>query len=395
MIVSAIGIGILFFSIYRFRLHWNDRISNVSFWGTLIIKLLGATVFGLVYHYYYEVGDSLFYFHEAKKFSTLPIPEHLSYLAHAELGSQHPRTHAMIKVVSVVNRLSFQNYWVANLYFASISFMASWYFILKGLKPSEKRLGVIASFLIPSIVFWSSGLGKDTLANAALLIITACLLNFCRTKRITTGVIILTCISLITLYYIRHYLLISSILFASLLFLFQSRHKWVAAGVFLVGLLAMNFIHPYLNMERLPLTIYEINQSFSTRIVAVDEPSWSEVLIKSMNGLWTGLFRPGFMDRVPLIGVGYMLENLTWLTCSILTLIIIFNYRVKTDLKLVVPALLSIFILTILVTLSTPNFGSLMRYKSAWLPFLFLLIGHYPLLFVTKQRNTTPLFRRR
>ncbi|MCA6373698.1 MAG: hypothetical protein IM631_20225, partial [Cytophagales bacterium] len=159
------------------------------YWFAFFIKWLAALYLGLVYTYYYPGGDTWTYFEEAKKLSLLATSDFPQFrelfLTSNDTSSVthflyvHDRSFLFVKIVSLLNLISLNSYWVTASYFSLVSFFSSWFLLvqLRRFVPDSTRAAVVAIFLFPSILFWSSGLLKETLAMAAIYYLTAVLIQ--------------------------------------------------------------------------------------------------------------------------------------------------------------------------------------------------------------------------
>jgi hypothetical protein len=104
-------------------------------------------------------------------------------------------------------------------------------------------------------------------------------------------------------------------------------------------------------------------------------PSWISVTINSPWALFSGLFRPlpgeahGILAWIPAI------ENAVILILVVASLSI---HRMQTSpyKGIVVSVLVYSFVLCVFLSLSTPNFGSLARYKVGFMPFFIFVISY-------------------
>src|SRR5688572_7047184 len=98
------------------------------FWSGLIARLCGGIALGLVYHYYYGLGDTLGYFQDAARLNDLALQDFPLYINSLftgtppiELVNHEPRAFFFTTLVSVVNFLSGRNYWITSLWFSLFS----------------------------------------------------------------------------------------------------------------------------------------------------------------------------------------------------------------------------------------------------------------------------------
>ncbi|QLH34141.1 MAG: hypothetical protein HWD62_18645 [Cyclobacteriaceae bacterium] len=101
--------------------------------------------------------------------------------------SAQERSLFLVKGISLLALISGDNYWTSTSYMATFAFGASWYFFKTICTWFEhSKLAAALSFLFfPSVVFWSSGLVKETFALAGILVIGAVFIKFMKGDKIT------------------------------------------------------------------------------------------------------------------------------------------------------------------------------------------------------------------
>jgi len=264
---------------------------------------------------------------------------------------------------------------------------------------NHKVLLATSILFIPTIIFWSSGILKDSIASAALLIAVTSIITFYKKQRLSWMEVLYSAISIFTLFNLKHYVLITLLIFAGLLFflhyLSKSRLITKLLAFLIIGtcFIATQYVHPYLNLERFPLTLYENNQAIIKKTapknqisLEIEEATWSSVWRAVPQAIRTGLFRPSIFDNTPLLGWLHKLENLVLAVLTVGSILIWIKERPSIDFPLTVAAIGSILLLTTLLALSTPNFGTLVRYKNVLMPFFFLLASILPYQYITSKR---------
>lgn len=148
----------------------------------LSAKLFGGLSFALVYTFYYEYGgDTRSYFSD----STLvvsSVTEGLSVywevLSHQLEGTsskaldhimrmsfQNRREYFVVNFISILNILGAGSYFSTTLLVALFTYWGVWHFFLLMVKkfPKIEKQMAFAILFIPSVVFWGSGISKDSL----------------------------------------------------------------------------------------------------------------------------------------------------------------------------------------------------------------------------------------
>lgn len=146
-------------------------------------KIVGSVTFAIISIYYYQGGDTFRYFGIAENlrallfvdfkawsnlmvtsFNAIPEMEYNS-LGFTSRVYERGTTWFFARVLVVFNCFSFGSYLVASILMSVISFIGIWlgYISFVRIYPLLKRALFIPFFLIPTALFWSSGILRDTL----------------------------------------------------------------------------------------------------------------------------------------------------------------------------------------------------------------------------------------
>lgn len=400
-VIHTLVLGFLSYVAYK---QIKSSFRPIIYWSALALKLAAGICVGLIFHYYYKAGDSLILFEQANELADLPFSGHWKALIAdgSYATNNHPRDVFFIKILSVFSEVTGNSYWITSLYLSFISFLASWFFVISvgKLFPSNSVITAIAFLFVPTIVFWSSGILKDTLSSAALIFSVTLLLNVVYLKKSSIVQLIIALISLLILFNLKHYLFIAYILFTGLFIDFHllkvlpDKIKWVIAiAIMIAAISATQYVHPYLKWERIPKTIVEINNAIlgntaplDHELIVIEEPTWEAIGLATPKALFTGLFRPSIFDSTISFGLVHRLENFALLILSVFSFLLCFKEKRKVDLALMVSALACICLLATMLALTTPNFGTLVRYRNAFMPFLILITSVLPYDYLTSKR---------
>ena len=158
-----------------------DGAIRIIFWPALIWKLAAGIGVGLLYKYYYSSGDTFQFFSTARELTNLFYSSISDYsriiFQEVDLESAYKgewRTAFFVKMISVVNIFTISNYWISSLWFSFLSFLASFYFFRNVVKhfPTSEIIAALAFLFFPSVIFWSSGIIKESVGLAALFILS-------------------------------------------------------------------------------------------------------------------------------------------------------------------------------------------------------------------------------
>ena len=376
---------------------WRGDLHPILFFSALTLKLFAGLLLGYIFLHYYGGGDTWFLFEEARDLARLPSETYVDMLFSVSdyEVSTRPRVLFFAKFLSLLLPITNGSYWIVSLYLSFISFCAYWYITLVITKvyPTIKSLAVIVFLFVPSVVFWSSGVLKGSIANSALVVLIALFLDH-RANRLARVAVAVLCVFI--LFKVKHYLLISSILFFGVYFavylLTTKRGLVRIASIFslLIAAGLTQVIHPYLKVNRLAQTLYENNQAIIQKTdegsqigIEISSAKWKDIIRAAPRAILTGLFRPTLNDRIHIWGWIHTTENTLVAMLTILSVLLLYKHPPTLDIPLLTAAIVSIIVLASLLALSTPNFGTLVRYKNAFMPFWMLIVSILPFNFLT------------
>lgn len=383
---------------------------QVLFWPGLILKSLGGISLGLIYTYYYYEGDTFGFFIDAQKVAALFHANPGDYLRFLLLGSDaHPiaqelvnvqeRSLFLVKVLSGVSLIAFDNYWITSFYLSTLSFLGSWYLFTRiNLIYNHVVVSSAISFLaLPSFLFWSSGVIKESLASGAVMFLSGLFLLLIKKQKLKYWEWIIGLISILILWNLKYYwaalfipaALTSLIVIRYLKILIPDNLKplellmWIV--VFFLLVLMASTIHPNFYLSRILIVIVENHNAYA--MLSGDkpfihfthlEPTWNSIVANSPWALFSGLFRPFIFEASTPFQLMIAIENLLLLLLTIYNLRYITQFWHSNERVLIFGLIIYILLLAIFLTLSTPNFGTLSRYRTGFLPFLFFLLICYP-----------------
>lgn len=401
--LSIISLGLLaYFLVYLYRLQ--NAALKLFYWPGFAIKLLGGVSLGIIYQYYYVAGDTFGFFADAQKVanSIFSVPlnyfEFLffgdaSYLIAEGLINTQERSLFLVKILSLVTIISFDNYWIASLYFSAISFLGCWYLFTQINRhyQNTKIPSAISFLALPSLVFWGSGIVKESLAIGSLMFLSGIFLNLIKQKRLTWWEWLVGLIVLLNLWNLKYYWVVMFIpstlsslfvirfiqpLLAKLAYL--EMLTWIASFSLLV--LLASGLHPNFYLNRVLDVIVENNNTYlqldqGPHVQFSDlKSSWVSILLNTPLALFSGLYRPFLTEVSTLFQAVIGLENLLLLLLTLYNLFHLGKFWNSKERLLIFGLLVYILLLAVFLTLSTPNFGTLSRYRIGFLPFLYFLL---------------------
>lgn len=406
--VSAIFYFLLI--VFLARLFWRRETElKRFFWPAFTLKLLAGAGVGLLYRYYYTAGDTFAYFEDGSALAALARRDAGGWLALLFFGKMpeaivlnfyQPRALFLTRITSVFNLITFDNYWVIGACFSAMCFAGAWYLVrtISRHLPDTTLPAVIAFLFLPSAVFWSSGLLKESLSMAALYFLAALFLKVWFNEKIRLSHACLAALGLCVLWYLKYYYVavFLPVAGASLLYKFISpsvrggawRRSALWLTLFLLPLVAITCLHPNFYPERLLDVIIQNNAAYNA-LSAPDgvvhfhnlQPTASSLLANAPVALFSGLFRPLPWEASTLMPLLASAENALVLALFVTA---VFSWRryLRCPQRVLLVALgVYVAALCVFLTFSAPNFGTLSRYRVGYFPFfVFVLLYGSPLL---------------
>jgi hypothetical protein len=290
-----------------------------------------------------------------------------------------------------------------------ISFAGAWMFFLTfyRLYPHMHRWVALAALFIPTVVFWGSGIFKDTITLAALGVATHSFYRVFIEKNVRLRSALLLIFSLWVIFSIKKYILLC-FLPALLLWWFARDFSRIRPLMLklvlapLTGIMAIMLAYsavlkvgeddPRYNIDKLAetarITAYDIRYGWGARTgdgsdytLGELDGTWQNILALAPQAINISLFRPYLWEADNPLMLLSALEGLAFL---VITLYVIwkggwrlFSYLQKPD---AVFCLIFALVFAFAVGVSTFNFGTLSRYKIPMMPFFLLGLGimeHY------------------
>jgi len=379
-----------------------EGFSRFIFWPSLFLKLAAGIGLGLLYRYYYGNGDTFYFYTEAVELANVFFSNTWEYVQfifqRPEAASQEEgslRTTFLVKVISVFAVFTGSSYWITSLWFSFISFLASFYLfkvITKYFRKSEVA-AALALLFFPSIVFWSAGIIKESIGLAALLIMAAFYLKIMKGEKWTIPGFLVPLLCLWIVWNLKYYWLavflpvvITSLLcyYGFLYFKISSGYKLLCwAVLFMLLTFGISLTRPNFYFDRIFGVIAENYQAFaaiSDKSDLIDyyklSSNWQSIVLNSPWALFSGLFRPFLWEADNLLKIITSLENSLILVLCLASVSRLKNFIIAPDKLLTLSVIVYSVLLCIFLALSTPNLGSLSRYKVGFLPFFVFLVSY-------------------
>jgi len=398
-LISVANLLVIFGCAFWIRKKQDPAIRSL-FWPAVLMKLIAGIGLGLIYRYYYTTGDTFILFDEARSQTQLFFRDPAAYFRLLVQGSHEEwkgavRSTFLAKFASIVNIFTNQNYWITSLWFSFVSFLSSWYLVRTVTRrfPHSKVAAASAFLFLPTEVFWSSGILKEGLAFAALLIVARAYLKMMIDEWPGIPEVLLSVFSGWVLWSLKYYwaAVFLPVAATSLIVHYTAvrlktsfRFQWTM-WLILFSLLCfgVSFFHPNFYPDHfLQVVVGNHNQfaaiSDPANLIHYNNlrPSARSIVLNSPWALCSGLFRPFLWEADNVWKAITAFENLFILVLFLSSLTQGRNLVRSKHLWLVLSVIIYIIFLCIFLALSTPNLGSLARYKIGFIPFLIFLITY-------------------
>ena len=418
IIIVAIGLGL---ASKKTKLNIEDKPYYSYYNKGLLYKFVCAALFCLIYLLYYGGGDTTNYFGGALAMRNLLLKSPSDYFfiifntndryawARFDVDTGYPamymfkdsRTYLVMKITSVICFIAQGGFLSTTLLLALVSYKWIWglyeiivckYLLL------QKELAF--SFLfIPSVVFWGSGIMKDTFTFNATCYAFCGVYNVFIAKKNRLNNLFFLAIAVYVILSIKSYILFA-LMPGLIVFVNFERIRNVGSlftklfvipsvflGVlFLLQIFLIDFSDMFgryssdrileeaaIQQQDLKRDVYGSN-SFD---IGEFEPTLSGVLAKFPAAVNAAVFRPYIWETGSPTMLVSGIENLVISLISIYFLLLLGPFKILTFIvkdPYLIFCLLFTLVLGFGVGLSTSNFGALVRYKIPFMPFFISLI---------------------
>jgi hypothetical protein len=395
----------------------------------LFAKIFGGIAICLIYIFYYKGGDTINYFESSVLVTKLIYLDTETYIS-IILGDlsqwnlyrmsavgvccpeywRDPQSFTVVRIASPVILLGAFSYLSSTLIISAFSYAGIWrlFLLFNELYPGLEKKFAIAILFLPSLIFWGSGILKDTITFSAACWFTWGIFNnfIKKEKRLTNTFIII--ISAFTIISIKPYIFVA-LLPGTAIWLSFSRivsikngfvRLIIAPAILLIAFLGTTSIMGALGSSL--GTYASVDQALDKAVVTKNDltreaygknsfdigtydASISGVISKFPVAVVAGLFRPFLWEAANPVMLVSALENafLVLLTLRVLLRVGPFKFisNIFKEPLLIFSFIFAIFF-SFSVGLTTANFGALVRYKIPALPFylctLFILESRLP-----------------
>lgn len=372
------------------------------------IKVGMGVLYGFIYSKHMAEADTwIMYFISLKHTDVLtsnPLQFFISWLYDPEYNYSEPfasggsywniiKDFTFIKVEAIFNVFSFRSYYVNVLFFSFLTFFGNVAFLkaYSLLFPQAKKILVVfAAFLIPSTLFWTSGLHKDGLLFMLMSLIVYQLAMWMNAQKTTKGMLLNIFLCLLFIFMIRNYValsLIPAILMCALNYCYPAHALKINISILVVccaGFFLSSYISPSLDLpEWIVKRRIEFNALKANTLLPHNEleNSFKSYLYNLPQAIDHGFLRPYLWDKLGIFYIPFAVELFALL---VFVIYYVFNHLpLNTSQKAILCFGLFIFLANwLFLGYMVHIVGAIIRYKSIFLPFFVA-----PILLSTKSNK--------
>ncbi|MEY3450764.1 MAG: hypothetical protein RL711_589 [Bacteroidota bacterium] len=384
------------------------------YYPTLVLKVVAGIALGMLYKFHYGYGDTLGFDKD-----TIEIVSHIKsypsdffrilFLSQCKYNFHihefYPRfsaTYLLLKICAVFYLITNNSYWLTGMYLSLFSFigMFSLANVMVKLFPKTHWEAAIAFLSFPAVIFWSTGLMKESIVEGCMGFVVAMILGRFR------GLVYLKwlhyALMLVLLYWLfkikfYYFIVLIPVLLMGIAWAKTPTWKWyVKLGLMclflFLGSLIVSKLHIHLDPQKVSGVIvvnHNDNYGFcfdsfsggsmdAKGIIMYDHlhNSAGNLLVNLPNAWFSSMFRPLPFDASNALQLIFAMLNLGMLVLALLcvqkALIEKKIWRIEA-----VMCVAYFSVLGVCMAFASPNMGTLARYKVGYLPFLIYLLLVY------------------
>ncbi|MDQ3812313.1 MAG: hypothetical protein M3347_00010 [Armatimonadota bacterium] len=378
----------------------------------LLVKLLACVAYCVTLVFVYGTGDTMIYHTVGINYADMIRADWFNgttdYLANRPFFwiDGYP-TVRFFSLSGLVHFLLFDSFLASSLVFAWMSFMGQLLlyrtFVARYPDPRLRLWWQIGILFFPSLTFWSAGMLKESVGLWALgcavwgahsFLLKSSFRNLC-----------LTVLGLYGLFLFR-YQVLPALLVAFIPWLLEDTQSiqtarrtaagmmvrgMICLGLVMAGLLGMRYMGAAMDkysLEALPDNLAVQSKGYAIEPLVSHDSSWAGMLRAAPAATAATLYRPFVWEASSAVMQAAALESLALIILSLRALFQVFLYpsivakAVRTPTFL--GCLLFVVVFGLLVGVSTPNLGSLSRYRIPLIPFfagMLIIMEYYALEF--------------
>lgn len=415
----------VFFLAYKYKAkHQHEHPGYKYFLQGLFAKIIGGITLGIIYFYYYGGGDTINYYNTACAFTDLFNSNKADFF-HIYFGTPFPSEYYLLKgdtdfiywiydpYAFFVSKCFFpfillgaKSYVSSVILVASVCYIPIWklYLLFVNEFPSLYKQFALSILFVPSVIFWGSGIMKDSVTFSAACLYVHGFYWFIINKQYKLGFAISIFIASFLLLSIKPYILFA-LLPGSVIWFVALKVENIKNGLVKLllapAIITVGAIITFSVISNLggSLGKYSIDKVFDTAQNAQKDlkqsyykgnsfdigdydASVGGLLSVSHKAIFAALFRPTFLDVKNVIMLFSALENAFLLVFCLYLLIKLKGYKFILLVRshpLAIFSLVFALFFALSVGVSISNFGTLVRLKIPSIPFFIsslVIVNH-------------------
>lgn len=403
----------------------------------VVYKISFAILFGAIYIFYYQGGDTVWYWDGGNTMVNLlmkdpsaywnvmfskPTPELLLNSFDGDTGYppywiyREPDSFYVCKVTSIFSLITFKSYFTITLLFAFFACHAAWklYEIVVEQKITSNRNAALAILFIPSVNFWASGIMKDTVVLTCTFYIIVIVYRVFIEKKVR-GKLLYFFLSLLLMYWImktRAFMLISLIPCLVVWVYYEVlqgiKNKFMrrilipliflaVTGVFAIFYLSASASFGSYSANNIVNTAMVIqkdfkgNTSYSENRYSVGDVDGSpaSMILAFPASVIASMYRPFLWEAHNILMLFNGIESMVFMFLTLQFLVKFKFYKWIAEIKknkFLIFSVIFVLLLGYFVGFTALIFGALVRFKAPLLPFFMLVIS----IRKTVKKDTSP-----
>ncbi len=286
-----------------------------------------------------------------------------------------------IKVLSVLNIFSFGSYYVNVIFYSFITLFGpvAIYRVMTDVFPGRKTALALATFLVPSFLYWTSGLHKEGLIFLGISLVIYHVYFGWKEKKYGAKRIAGIIAGLLLLLLLRNFLFV---VMAPAIFTWMIANRFPQRGLAIFGGLYLFFAVLFFTVRYIkpefdfPKAVVSKQQAFlklggnSTVSIRQLEPTVGSFLLNTPQAITMSAIRPWPTDVRHILSLAAAVEiNLLVL---LLLLFLFFRHGRPSNRNLIIFCLFFSFSVLLAIGFSVNNLGAIVRYRSVIIPLLVI-----------------------
>ncbi len=377
----------------------NAGISSGTLLSLFLIKILAGIAIGWIAIHIYGPGNDYwdtnnFAFEEYQLLQTNPVKYLINIFTSDYQGGyggmfssgdsywNDLKGNIVIKLVSIFNIFSRGNYYINSLFFNFIIFFGHiiLYRLFIKIYPGRQVWVIIGCFLLPSTLYFSSGIHKDGLVLLLMAVLIYSVYQSLSKHRFTIKRLSLIITSLILLFLVRNFVLLA-LLPALFAWILAAKTNWkpalVFTSVYITGVLLFFNFSSVINEINLPAIVAQKQAAYrslpkaATQIeLTTLQPTFKSFTANATQSL-SHVFLLPYPGQQPLKSLWpFSYELLFYMLLCVLLLFFRRKDADPVNRPILFFMLFFTFTIFLFIGYMVPNIGSLVRYRSLYFPYI-------------------------